>query len=211
MEHLNRIPVMNLNRYAIVDGDSMKESVKSVLTSIAKQYEKNMLCGFVLSPHGGDKVYFVETIKKEGPIVDTIAYLAKEQGIYPAYVINEDKDHTPKHSVRDKEAFTWYVVDACTMLFKKPEGGKEAFLGQLLQQVKKIYREDSTFLKLFFYEGNTWMHVVGFNSERDPKYRGREIGVPQWRDEICRLISEMEKEHSLECKAEFKIVRYTNL
>lgn len=211
MEHLNRIPVMDLQRYAIVDRDSMNDSVKSVLTSVAKQYEKNMLAGYVLSPHGGNKVYFVETIKKEGPIVEAIAHLAHEYGIYPAYVINEDKDHLPKHSVRENEAFIWYVIDACTMLFSKPEGGREEFVQQLLQQIKKIYREDSTFLKVFLYEGNTYMHVVAFNSERDPKYRGSILGVPQWRDEVCRLVSDMEKEHKVTCKAEFKTVRYTNL
>lgn len=210
MEHLNRIPVMNLERYAIVDA-SMSESVKNALVAVAKQYEKNMLSGVVLSPHGASKVFFIETIRKEGPIVDTIAHMAQQYGIYPAYVVNEDKDHAPKYSVRGKEAFTWYVVDACTMLFSKPEGGMDEFLQQLHKLLKKIYREHSTFLKLFIYEGNTWMHVVSFNSERDPKYRGLEIGVPQWREEVCNLISDMEKEYKVACKAEFKIVRYTNL
>jgi hypothetical protein len=64
MEHLNRIPVMDLQRYAIVDRDSMNESVKSVLTSVAKQYEKNMLAGYVLSPHGGKSVLH-RAIKKK--------------------------------------------------------------------------------------------------------------------------------------------------
>ena len=204
MEHQEKkVPVMDLQKYAIVDASSLSETTRSMLKNLTERYGKNMVDGVVLSPHGEGKVVFIETLKKEGPIVEQINKLAEMYSLYPAYVVNEDKDHLPKFG-----KLPWYVVEAAIMLFDKPAGGLEEFKEKMSHVMKVIYRDDSTFVKAFVYEGNTYMHVVFFNSERSPKYRGKNLGVPQWRDEIERL----KKEIQVPCsKSEFKVVRYANL
>ena len=160
MEHQEKkVPVMDLQKYAIVDASSLSETTRSMLKNLTERYGKNMVDGVVLSPHGEGKVVFIETLKKEGPIVEQINKLAEMYSLYPAYVVNEDKDHLPRFG-----KLSWYVVEAAIMLFDKPAGGLEEFKEKMSQKLDAINRKGNLYWNFFVDEKAKSIQVVFFNS-----------------------------------------------
>ena len=189
----------NLVKYCIVDASSITASAKKAVKELVANYGNLVMDGAVLSPHGESAISFIEINFKEGPIVDLMVGMADRYNLYPFYIIEENKGHLPKSGKYQR-----YIVDEATCLFPK-NVRLPRFKELVIQECKKIYREDSVFLKSFVYEGENFFHVALFNSERSPKSRGTIIGVPEWNEAVCRFVSD------LNGKVEFKTVRYANL
>lgn len=194
--------VNDLQMYALIDASAAPEVLETVKKVIAT-YGRRIRNGFVVTPHGEDNVIFFEVKKKECPIVEILSSLAGKYGLYPAYVIQENKDHLPKYAKN-----IWYMVDEVKFEIPDMDAEKlEAWKATYRQRLKEIYRDDSVFVKSFVYLGKSGtVHVMSFNSERSPKYRGTELGVPEWNDTMEGIIrwagpSEVTK----------MSVRYTNL
>lgn len=191
---------IDLQKYCIVDASSMERAAKAAVGKLVEHYGSKMIDGSVICPHGESSVSFVEIDFKEGRVVDLMVAIAERHSLYPFYIIEENKGHLPK-----KAQYQRYIVEEATALFKKNSGGLPRFKERLMQACKKIYREESVFVKAFVYEGERYFHVAMFNSERSPKSRDIIIGVPEWREAICKLVSD------LSGSVAFKTVRYANL
>ncbi len=191
---------IDLVKYCIVDASSMEHAAKSAVRKLVERYGSKMVDGCVICPHGESSVSFVEINFKEGPVVDMMVNIAERYSLYPFYIIEENKGHLPKQAKYQR-----YIVEEGTALFKKTRAGLPRFKELLAQACKKIYREESVFVKAFVYEGDRFFHVAMFNSERSPKSRDTIIGVPEWREAICKLVSD------LSGSVTFKTVRYANL
>ena len=196
------VKVNHCRRYALIDASAAPEVLEKVKSVIA-DYGQRIRSGYVLTPHGKDKVIFFEVKRKHCQIVDVLSQMARMYNLYPMYVIQEDKDHLPKETRP-----TWYMVDEIKMALKKMDEAEfDRFTDDYVQTVKKIYREDSVFIKSFVYLGKYGVpHVMSFNSERLPSYRGTMLGVPEWHDSM-KKIEEKYKPVEIELMA----VRYTNL
>ena len=197
--------VKNVNhcrRYALIDASAAPEVLEKVKSVIA-DYGQRIRSGYVLTPHGKDKVIFFEVKRKHCQIVDVLQQMASMYSLYPMYVIQEDKDHLPKTTKT-----TWYVVDEIKMALNKMDQNEfDLFVDDYVQTVKSIYRDDSVFVKSFVYLGKYGVpHIMSFNSERQPSYRGTMLGVPEWHDAMKKIEAKYEPEE-IECMS----VRYTNL
>jgi len=191
---------IDLVKYCIVDASSMEQAAKAAVRKLVENYGSKVMDGSVISPHGESSVSFVEIDFKEGRVVDLMVALAERYSLYPFYIIEENKGHLPKQAKYQR-----YIVEEATALFPKTRSGLPRFKELLFQACKKIYREESVFVKAFVYEGERFFHVAMFNSERAPMSRDTIIGVPEWREAICKLVS------NLSGSVTFKTVRYANL
>lgn len=191
-----------LQMYALIDASASPEVLARV-ENVVSVYGRRIRHGFVMTPHGESQVIFFEVKKKECPIVETLANLAERYSLYPMYVIQENKDHLPKQSQN-----IWYMVDE--VKFEIPDMTAEAlpfWKARYAQLLKEIYRDSSVFIKSFVYLGKSGtLHVMSFNSERSPMYRGTMLGVPEWNDQMNRIIAEVNGENVFKAS-----VRYTNL
>jgi hypothetical protein len=186
--------------YALIDA-SASEEVLSQLQSVISVYGKRIRKGVVLTPHGESPVIFFEIKKKEGPIVEVLSNLAERYSLYPLYVIQENKDHLPKHASN-----IWYMVDEVKYELTGVEDF-EAWKKQYSSLLKEAYRENHVFIKSFVYKGKSGvLHVMSFNSERQPNYRGTMLGVPEWSDQMIKLLKTVNAENVVA-----RAVRYTNL
>ncbi len=191
---------INLEKYCIIDASSLEYAAKAAVGSLVENHGSKLIDGSVVSPHGETSVSFVEIDFKEGPVVDMMVAIAERYSLYPFYIIEENKGHLPKQAKYQR-----YIVEEATALFRRERLSLARFKELLLQACKKIYRENSVFVKAFVYEGDRFFHVALFNSERSPKSRDTIIGVPEWREVICKLVSD------LNGSVTFKTVRYANL
>ena len=197
-------------RYALVDASASPQVMQAVKNAIA-HFGRRVREGFVISPHGESPIAFFEVWKKNGPIVEALKAQAERYSLYPAYVIQEDKDHLPKEDTGTR----WYMVEE----YRYDIVGiseEEFFLWRnaYAKALKEVYRDDSVFVKTFFYFGHdAVLHVMSFNSERSPKYRGKDLGVPEWYDAMEKLVAKMKLVSwtFAPVKIEHKVVRYTNL
>ncbi|MBE6443177.1 MAG: hypothetical protein E7020_00725 [Alphaproteobacteria bacterium] len=192
-----------LQTYAIVDASAPAEVLQEV-ESVISIYGRRIRRGFVLTPHGVNKIIFFEVKKKHCQIVDVLAKLAEMYDLYPMYVMQEGKCHLPKNPTETK----WYLVDEVKMTMPvMTEEEFEQFKSSCMHVLKERYREDHVFIKLFVYRGKYGVvHVMAFNSERDPLYTGMDIGVPGWKDAMVKVEAEFKTE-----EVQRMCVRYTNL
>lgn len=192
----------SLQMYALIDASAKPEVLERV-ERVVSVYGRRIRRGVVMTPHGEAPVIFFEVKKKECPIVDTLTALAEQYSLYPMYVIQEHKDHLPKHARN-----IWYMVDE--VKFELPamtedefNEWRQGYAGLL----KEIYRDSSVFIKSFMYYGKSGTpHVMSFNSERSPRYRGTMLGVPEWNDQMERILSAVDAQNVFKAA-----VRYTNL
>ena len=191
-----------LQMYALIDASAapeVLETVKRVVSTYGRRNPQRL----VFTPHGEENVKFFEINKNESPIVLNLSMLAEKYSLYPAYVVQENKDHLPKRSRNE-----WYMVDE--VKFELPNMDVEKFnvwKAAYAQMLKTIYRDNSVFIKSFVYLGKSGtVHVMSFNSERAPKYRGMMLGVPEWNDTMDGIIKWAEPERVTKMS-----VRYTNL
>jgi hypothetical protein len=190
----------SLQTYALIDA-SASEEVLSQLQSVISVYGKRIRKGVVLTPHGESPVIFFEIKKKEGPIVEVLSNLAERYSLYPLYVIQENKDHLPKHANN-----IWYMVDEVKYELTGVDD-LEAWKKQYSSLLKEAYREDHVFIKSFIYQGKSGLvHVMSFNSERQPNYRGTMLGVAEWHEQMDKLLKAVNAENVIS-----RAVRYTNL
>ena len=189
--------------YAIVDASAPAEVLQNV-ENVISSYGRRIRKGFVLTPHGVSNIIFFEVKKKRCQIVDVLAKLAEMYGLYPMYVMQEGKCHLPKNPTETK----WYLVDEVRMTMPvMTEEEFEQFKADCMHTLKERYREDSVFVKLFVYRGKYGVvHVMAFNTERDPLYTGMDIGVAGWNGAMAKVEAELRPEG-----VEHKRVRYTNL
>lgn len=194
--------VQSLQMYALIDASASPDVLEKV-QKVVSVYGRRIRNGFVITPHGEASVIFFEVKKKECPIVETLSSLAERYSLYPMYVIQENKDHLPKHSQN-----VWYMVDEVKFELPNMDEQKlEEWKQDYAKRLKEIYRENSVFIKSFVYLGKQGsLHVMSFNSERTPSYRGKSLGVPEWNDQMEELI------RIYQPISVFKAaVRYTNL
>ena len=188
--------------YAIVSASSqhyVSERVKFVISKHGQGVEN----GIVITPHGTDSIMVFEIPNATSQIVDELSSLAKEYNLYPMYVIQEELALPT-----NRDDVKWYKVDEVKMRFSMmSEAEFVKFIDAAKQCAKEIYRDDSIFLKIFAYRGESGhVHVMSFNTERSPKYRGDKIGVPEWTDAIYKFVKEMfPRVHT------HKVVHYANL
>ena len=194
--------VQDLQMYALIDASASPEVLERV-QKVVSVYGRRIRHGCVITPHGESKVIFFEVKKKECPIVETLASLAERYSLYPMYVIQENKDHLPKYAQN-----IWYMVDEVKFEISDMDEAKmEEWKARYAALLKEIYRDSSVFVKSFIYLGKSGtLHVMSFNSERSPKYRGTMLGVPEWNDQMERIVTEMNGENVFKAA-----VRYTNL
>ena len=207
---MNEQVVRPVTRYAMVDASSCQEVALRAVTAVVKMWNKEIRDGVCLSQYGESPIRFFEVMKKNGPIVGAIKHQAREHGLYPAYIIQEDKDHLPK----EKTGTQWYVVDEVRYdLLDMTEEKFAHWKADYIQALKHIYREEHVFVKSFAYLGKGGiLHVMSFNTDRDPMSRDRIIGVPQWNEAIDHLIDRLETERGyVPANVQKKTVRYTNL
>ena len=173
-----------LQMYALIDASAAPE-VLSVVERVISTYGRRIRHGFVVTPHGEDKVIFFEIKKKECPIVEILSSMAAKYSLYPAYVVQENKDHLPYNAQN-----IWYMVDEVKFELPDMDAEKlEAWKATYRQRLKEIYRDDSVFVKSFVYLGKSGtVHVMSFNTERSPKYRGTMLGVPEWNDTMEEIV-----------------------
>ncbi len=194
----------SLQMYALIDASAAPQVLKEVET-VVSTYGRRIRHGFVITPHGESQVIFFEVKKKECPIVEVLAALAERYNLYPMYVVQENKDHLPKRA-----ANTWYMVDEVKFMIPDftPEKVEEWKM-KYSHKIKEIYREESVFVKSFCYLGKAGVfHVMSFNTERLPKYRGKELGVPEWNDVMEEIIKSQDPQPEEVVRMS---VRYTNL
>ena len=200
--------VRRVTRYAIVDA-SQREALDAVVAAVLV-WNREVRYGFCLNQYGQSLVCFLEVMRKKGPIVETIQHQAEARGLYPVYIVQEDKDHLPKEDTGTR----WYVVDEVRYdLTNMDEEKFTKWKADYIAACKRTYREDHVFVKTFAYLGKGGvLHVMSFNTDREPMYRGRVIGVPQWNDAMGGLIQRMKNEHGyVPVNMRQKAVRYTNL
>ena len=183
--------------YAIIDAASMEGMAKSAMASMVQTYGRKTFDGYMVTQYGHSPVMFLELLRKEGPIVDIIGSLADRYHLYPAYIVEEHKSHLPKEA-----KYPRYIVDQAVMLFEKQD--IREWIEKFIHVAKEVYRNSSTFMKAFVYDDNGILRVAMFNSERDPMYRGSNLGVPQWHDAVTYLAKELGTE------PDFRTIRYAN-
>lgn len=192
----------SLQMYALVDASAKPEVLERV-ERVVSVYGRRIRRGCVLTPHGESPVIFFEVKKKECPIVETLAALAEQYSLYPMYVIQEHKDHLPKNSRN-----IWYMVDE--VKFELPVMTEDEFnewKQGYAALLREIYRDNSVFIKSFMYYGKSGTpHVMSFNTERSPRYRGKDIGVPEWNDAMELIVKQVGGQEVFKAA-----VRYTNL
>ena len=197
-----------VTRYAMIDA-SQAEALAAVV-AVVLNWNKQVRYGVCLGQYGESPVCFLEVMRKDGPIVQAIKHQAEAHGLYPAYVVQEDKDHLPKQSTGTR----WYVVDEVRYdLLGMTEEKFSQWKADYISLCKRIYREEHVFVKSFAYLGKGGvLHVMTFNTDRDPMSRGREIGVAEWNDAVDLLIKNMQTEYAYEpVNMRKQAVRYTNL
>ena len=194
--------VLDLQMYALIDASASPAVLQEVKT-VVSVYGRRIRDGYVVTPHGEDKVIFFEIKKKECPIVEVLASLAQRHGLYPMYVIQEHKDHLPKNAYN-----AWFMIDEVKFELKTmTEDEFDAFRSEYRQEIKRRYKEDSVFIKSFMYLGKSGIpHVMSFNSERPVNYRGTVLGVPGWHDSMNKILNIYKPEKVFKMS-----VRYTNL
>lgn len=186
--------------YAIVSASTSRD-VSEKVRSVVSQHGKFIKNGVVITPHGVDNVTFCEITDENSPIVDELSVLAEMHGLYPMYIIQEDKTLSAKR-------VKWYQVSEVKMRFGNmavPEFVE--LIDKSKNALKEIYREDSVFLKLFMYHDDEgYPHVMAYNTERNPKYVGDDIGVDDWEDSIYKYVEKLKpRVHTM------KKVHYANL
>ena len=186
--------------YAIVSASTSRD-VSEKVRSVVSQHGKFIKNGVVITPHGVDNVTFCEINDENSPIVDELSVLAEMHGLYPMYIIQEDKTLSAKR-------VKWYQVSEVKMRFGNmavPEFLE--LIDKSKNALKEIYREDSVFLKLFMYHDDEgYPYVMAYNTERNPKYLGDNIGVDDWENSIYKYVEKMKpRVHTL------KKVHYANL
>ena len=219
--------VRDVYRYAMIDATNSKVAVEDLIkgqkilekgvgrapiddiTMMVHGWQRRIRDGVCLSQYGESPIRFFEVLKKEGPIVGAVKHAVQEHGLYPAYVIQEDKDHLPKENTGTK----WYVVDEVRYDLTGMDKAKfSAWKTEYIATCKYIYREHHVFIKTFAYLGKYGVvHVMSFNTDRDPLYTGLEIGVPQWAGAVDILMDKMSKQGFVPANLQKKRVRYTNL
>ena len=188
--------------YAIVSAIS-RQYVADEVSGVIRHHGKSIENGVVITPHGIDNVTFFEIENLAGSVVDELRYLANEHHLYPMYVIHEDLGLSAK--LNDVH---WYKVDEVRMRFSMMSDAEFVkFIDAAKRCAKEVYRDASIFLKIFAYRSEEgYVHVMAFNTERSPKYRGYKIGVPEWTDGIYKFVNEMyPRVHT------HKVVQYANL
>ena len=173
--------------YAIVSASSqhyVSERVKNVIAKHGQAVEN----GVVITPHGTDNIMLFEIPNATSQIVDELSSMANEYNLYPMYVIQEELAMPT-----DRDGVKWYKVDEVKMRFSMmSEAEFVKFIDAAKQCAKEIYRDDSIFLKIFAYRNEEgYVHVMAFNTERSPKYRGGKIGVPEWTDAVYKFVKSM--------------------
>ena len=186
--------------YAIVSSSTSRD-VSEKVRSVVSQHGKFIKNGVVITPHGVDNITFCEITDENSPIVDELSVLAEMHGLYPMYIIQEDKTLSAKR-------VKWYQVSEVKMRFGNmavPEFVE--LIDKSKNALKEIYREDSVFLKLFMYHDDEgYPHVMAYNTERNPKYVGDDIGVDDWEDSIYKYVEKLKpRVHTM------KKVHYANL
>ena len=199
--------VRQVTRYAIVDA-SQREALDPVVAAVLN-WNREVRYGVCLNQYGESPVCFLEVMKKKGPIVETIKHQAEARGLYPVYVVQEDKDHVPKEDTGTR----WYVVDEVRYDILGMDDEKvNQWKADYIAVCKHIYREEHVFVKTFAYLGKGGiLHVMSFNTDRDPMSRDRIIGVPQWNDAMAVLIEKIKSHGYVPANMRQKSVRYTNL
>ena len=199
-----------VTRYAMIDASSGQEAALEKVTGVVMNWNKEIRDGFCLSQYGETPIRFFEVMKKNGPIVNAIRHQAQVHGLYPAYIVQEDKDHLPK----EQTGTPWYVVDEVRYdLTGMDEAKVEAWKADYIAACKHIYREEHVFVKTFAYLGKGGvLHVMSFNTDRDPMSRDRIIGVSEWNEAMDKLVEALTTEHGyVPSGMSKKTVRYTNL
>ncbi len=199
--------VNSLQMYALINTSAASSEVVETVKKVVANYGRRIRNGFVLTPHGFDEIVFFEIRKKGGPIVEALTALVRMYpGLYPVYVVQENKDHLPKHA--EGSSSQWWMVDEVKFQISNMNEEKtREFMKRYLDILKRIYRQDSVFIKSFIYLGKSGtVHVMSFNSERPIKFRGGMLGVPEWNEVMERIMTEVGAE-----EVQKMAVRYTNV
>lgn len=196
-----------LQMYALVDASGVSPEVTSAVENVVAIYGRRIRHGWVLTPHGESKITFFEIKKKGCPIVEALTSLVRMYpGLYPLYVVQENKDHLPKH-VADSRSKWWMVDEVKFEIANMDEQSTEVWKAKYFEILKRIYREESVFVKSFIYLGKSGtIHVMSFNSERPANFRGSTLGVPEWNEVLDKVTAEAGAE-----KVTKMAVRYTNI
>ena len=179
----------SLQMYALVDASGVTKEVANAVETVVSTYGRRIRHGYVLTPHGESPIIFFEIRKKECPIVESLTALVQMYpGLYPVYVVQENKDHLPKAGAKNR----WWMVEEIKFEIPNMDEEKtEAFKKRYLELIKRVYRQNSVFLKSFIYLGKKGsVHVMSFNSERPIKYRGGMLGVPEWNEAMDKVLAE---------------------
>lgn len=196
-----------LQMYALVDASGVSHEVTSAVENVVAIYGRRIRHGFVITPHGESEITFFEIKKKGCPIVEALTSLVRMYpGLYPMYVVQENKDHLPKH-VADSRS-KWWMVDEVKFEIANMTAEKMAeWKARYFEILKRMYREESVFIKSFVYLGKSGaLHVMSFNSERSVNFRGSVLGVPEWNEVMDKVMAEAGAE-----KVTKMAVRYTNI
>ncbi len=191
---------LSLEKYCIIGASSMSDVARRSIKGLVESYGSRVVDGWCVTQYGVSAVTFVQIEWKEGPIVDMMVSLAERYNLYPFYIMEENKGYLSKQA-----KFQHYIVEEATAVFSKNAAGIDRFKELVGQTCKKIYREEHVFVKMFMYEALDGYHAAMFNTERSPQSRDKIIGVPEWREAVCKFVSEM-------CgSVRFKTIRYANL
>lgn len=191
----------NLAMYAIIDASSVETKTSDFIQRMVAKYDRERYAGIKLCQHGESKILLFEITSQPESVVKLIHSLAEMYSLYPAYVFETGED-----SCHLKEAkYQSYSVEQAVMVFDVLPGGIAEWKKNAVGLMKKIYREDSVFLKVFVCEHEGIVYVTAYNSERDPKYRGEVIGVSGWKAAVEKFAK------TLGGSIEFQQVRYANL
>ena len=187
--------------YSIIDASAVEEKISDVIQKLVARHGHNAYQGVKLCQHGENKIILFEVFLQKESVVRLIHCFAERYSLYPAYMF----DAKVKDSLLEKSAYKSYVVDQAMMTFALNGKSFEDWKKEAVLLMKKIYREDSVFLKIFVCEHEEVLYVAAYNSERDPKYQGEVIGVSGWKDAVVKFAKE------LEGSFEFRQARYANL
>ena len=199
----------SLQMYALVSASAASSEVVETVKKVISTYGRRIRNGFILTPHGFDEIVFFEIKQKGGPIVETLTALVRiYPWLYPMYVIQENKDHLPKYPISSSSR--WWMVDE--VKFQIPNMDEEKtkeFMKRYIDLLKRIYRQESVFVKSFIYLGKSGtVHVMSFNSERPIKFRGGMLGVPEWNEAMDKILAALGGEVE---EVQKMAVRFTNI
>lgn len=196
-----------LQMYALIDASSVAPEINSAVENVIAIHGQRIRHGVVMTPHGESKITFFEIRKKCCPIVESLTSLVRMYpGLYPMYVVQENKDHLPKHVEGSKSK--WWMVDEVKFeIWGMDQQTTEEWKAKYFEILKRIYREESVFIKSFIYLGKSGaLHVMSFNSERTMKFRGGMLGVPEWNEAMDKVLAEVNPDIVSKMA-----VRYTNI